>query len=212
MLASVSGLQPVVHGYASQHSTAATRQPESELERKGDDKLKVEAAKVTDKATEKQSVEDLRKIQKLKSRDLEVKAHEQAHLSAAGGIAIGGASFTYTQGPNGVRYATGGEVSIDTSPVEGDPAATLRKADAIRRAALAPANPSSQDHAVAANASSMSVKARTDLIKLTQQQATETKKTDETETKDQVTNNDETETNDAIESVPSTGSLLDISV
>ncbi len=117
------------------------------------------------------SVEEQAQIQKLKQRDTEVKAHEQAHLSAAGGIATSGASFSYQRGPDGQNYALGGEVQIDTSPVTGDPAATLRKADMIKRAALAPASPSSQDFKVASQATSMSAKAQADLLKMTQTNA-----------------------------------------
>lgn len=115
------------------------------------------------------SVEELRQLEQLKARDREVKAHEQAHLSAAGGFATSGASFTFATGPDGVRYAIGGEVSIDTSAVPGDPEATLRKADMIRRAALAPAEPSSQDLKVASSASAMANKARIELIQQRQQ-------------------------------------------
>lgn len=107
---------------------------------------------------------ELQKLQALKARDQEVKNHEMAHLSAAGGLATGGASFQYQQGPDGVRYAVGGEVGIDTSPVPGDPAATLNKAEQIRRAALAPANPSPQDQRVAAKAAAMAARARAELV------------------------------------------------
>jgi len=102
---------------------------------------------------------------KLKSRDQEVRRHEQAHLAAAGGLAAGGASFSYKTGPDGKRYAVGGEVNIDTSPVPGDPNATIHKAQQIRRAALAPADPSPQDRTVAASASAMEIQARRDLKK-----------------------------------------------
>jgi hypothetical protein len=67
--------------------------------------------------TEEQRLE----IQKLKDRDREVRNHEQAHLSAAGGFAISGASFTFAVGPDGQRYAVGGEVSIDTSAIPNNP-------------------------------------------------------------------------------------------
>jgi len=107
----------------------------------------------------------------LKSRDREVKAHEQAHLSAAGGFALSAAKFTYVVGPDGQRYATGGEVKIDVSPVEGDPEATIRKAETIRRAALAPAEPSSQDYAVAAKAAALAAKAAAELAKTASGQA-----------------------------------------
>lgn len=103
-------------------------------------------------------------VQELKQRDTVVRAHEAAHLAAAGSIATSGANFSYQQGPDGVRYAIGGEVNIDTSPVSGDPAATLRKADTIRRAALAPAEPSGPDMQVAAKAMSMAAKAQIELL------------------------------------------------
>jgi hypothetical protein len=103
-------------------------------------------------------------IQTLKDRDQEVKVHEQAHLSAAGGITISGPHFTYTTGPDGQRYATGGDVSIDTSEVPDDPQATLRKAETIRRAAMAPAQPSGQDYSVASKAAAMASKAAIQLL------------------------------------------------
>ncbi|MDX1353690.1 MAG: putative metalloprotease CJM1_0395 family protein, partial [Thiomicrorhabdus sp.] len=59
-------------------------------------------------------------INQLKARDAEVRAHEMAHLSTAGGYARGGMSFTYQMGPDGKQYAIGGEVGIDTTPVSGD--------------------------------------------------------------------------------------------
>ena len=104
--------------------------------------------------------EEQKVVQKLRNRDREVKAHEQTHLAAAGAYARGGASYDYQTGPDGRRYAVGGEVSIDTSPVANDPEATLRKAQAVRRAANAPAKPSSQDRRVASQAASMEATAR----------------------------------------------------
>jgi len=102
-------------------------------------------------------------VRELQQRDREVRQHEQAHLAAAGGFARGGPSYTYQRGPDGRQYAVGGEVSVDTSPVPGDPRATIAKAQVLRRAALAPADPSGQDRAVAAAASQMEAKARRDL-------------------------------------------------
>jgi hypothetical protein len=99
---------------------------------------------------------------KLKKRDQEVRAHEQAHLAAAGGYATGGASYSFQTGPDGRQYAVGGSVSLDASPVSGDPEATIQKAQTLRRAALAPAKPSAQDRAVAAQASSAEAQARTE--------------------------------------------------
>lgn len=106
--------------------------------------------------------DEQQQVQQLKQRDAEVRRHEQAHVSAAGGYARGGANFTYTTGPDGKRYATGGEVSIDTSP-ERTPQATIAKMETIKHAALAPAQPSSQDRAVYAQAARAETKARQDL-------------------------------------------------
>ncbi len=54
-------------------------------------------------------------------------------------------------------------MQIDTSAVSGDPQATASKAQQIQRAATAPAQPSSQDRAVAANAAAMEVRARAEI-------------------------------------------------
>lgn len=86
-------------------------------------------------------------VEKLKQRDREVRAHEQAH-ARVGGPYAGAPSYTFQQGPDGGRYAIGGEVQIDTSP-ESEPEATVRKMQIVIRAALAPAEPSSQDLRVA---------------------------------------------------------------
>lgn len=102
-------------------------------------------------------------LAKLKARDREVRAHEAAHAAAAGSLAKGGPSYTYQQGSDGRRYAVGGEVNIDTGGVSGDPEATIQKARQIRTAANAPANPSAQDRAVAAQASRLEAQARQEL-------------------------------------------------
>ena len=104
------------------------------------------------------SQEELNILAELKSKDTEVRSHEQAHLSTAGGHATGGATFSYTTGPNGKRYASGGKVPIDTS-TEDSPEATILKMRTIRRAALAPATPSSTDRAIAAKASAKETRA-----------------------------------------------------
>lgn len=98
-------------------------------------------------------------VAKLQALDKAVRAHEQAHMAAGGGLVRGGASFSYERGPDGQSYAVGGEVSIDTSPGS-TPADTIAKAQQIQAAALAPADPSSQDRAVAAAAAQMEARAR----------------------------------------------------
>jgi len=124
---------------------------------------KKSATKTDTELTEQEKAE----VAKLKKRDQEVRQHERAHLSAAGQYAKGGASYQYQRGPDGVNYAIGGEVSIDTSAVAGDPEATIQKAEQLKRAANAPANPSSQDRNVAAQATAMAIKARIELSRKT---------------------------------------------
>ena len=108
------------------------------------------------------SAEEKRELDKLKARDSEVRAHEAAHKNAAGQLVRGGA-YEFQTGPDGRRYAVAGEVEIDTAKVPGDPQATIDKAQTIRRAATAPAEPSAQDRAVAAEATRMEAEARREL-------------------------------------------------
>lgn len=109
------------------------------------------------------SPEDMQRISELQGRDREVRAHEAAHVAAGGQYVTGGPSFEYQTGPDGKRYAVGGEVGIDTSPVKGDPQATISKMEVVKRAALAPGDPSAQDRAVAASAAQKEMTARAEL-------------------------------------------------
>lgn len=111
---------------------------------------------------QKQQEQEQKILAELATRDREVRAHEQAH-AAVGGQYAGSPTYTFERGPDGVNYAVGGEVSIDTSPVPNDPEATLRKAQVIRAAASAPAEPSPQDRRVAAQAASLENEARAQL-------------------------------------------------
>ena len=120
--------------------------------------------------------DDLEVISNLQARDREVRAHEAAH-QAAGGGAVGGASYSYQQGPDGRSYAIGGEVSVDLS-ASGGPEAVIAQMARVRAAATAPASPSAQDLSVAAAASSIAAAARQELRtqEFTEQtKATETK-------------------------------------
>ena len=106
-----------------------------------------------------------KEVEKLKKIDREVRAHEAAHKAAGGSLVTGGASYTYTTGPDGKRYVTGGEVNIDISYDLDDPQGTIDKMRQVRRAALAPSDPSAQDRAVAAKASQIEARARAELTK-----------------------------------------------
>ena len=114
-----------------------------------------------------------REVEELKQRDREVRQHEQAHVAAGGQYVRGGASFEYATGPDNKRYAVGGEVSIDTSPVPDNPEATIRKAQVVYRAALAPAEPSAADRSVATAAKQMEGEARRDLAEERREETTE---------------------------------------
>jgi len=114
--------------------------------------------------------EEQKRVEELKKTDAEVRRHEQAHKAAAGKFAKGGPTFKYETGPDGKRYAVEGEVKIDTTEVSGDPEATLKKAQTVRRAALAPKEPSSQDLKVAAQARQIEAKARQELAQQKKQE------------------------------------------
>lgn len=124
------------------------------------------AASTSVSATEsrQQPEVELAVVRELAARDREVRQHEMAH-QMAGGQYSGGATYTFERGPDGVMYAVGGQVSIDTSPIPGDPEATLIKAQMIERAAMAPADPSPQDRRVAASARAMAAEARAELVR-----------------------------------------------
>ena len=120
-------------------------------------------------------------LQELKNRDREVRAHEQAHVAVAGQYARGGPFYDYQRGPDGRSYAVGGHVNIDSGKVAGDPEATLRKAEVIRRAALAPAEPSPQDRRVAARAVSMAADARQEIMQIRLEEISESRRSAKTQ-------------------------------
>ena len=108
------------------------------------------------------SLEEQRIVTELQAADTNVRAHEAAHMAAGGGL-TSPASYTYERGPDNKMYAVAGEVGISTS--EGNtPQESLNKAQTIRRAALAPADPSPQDLKVAAQAASMEMSARAQIM------------------------------------------------
>lgn len=111
---------------------------------------------------ELQEQAEQKQLDDLKQRDQEVRRHELAHASAGGQYA-GTPQFEYTTGPDGKRYAIGGEVSIDIS-AESTPEETIRKMQQVKAAALSPAEPSAQDLRVATEAAQKSVEARNEII------------------------------------------------
>lgn len=105
-----------------------------------------------------------REVEQLKQTDRKVRQHEAAHMAAGGGLVLSAPTYSYQTGPDNQRYAVGGEVSIDASPAQ-TPEATIRKAQQIRAAALAPADPSAQDQSVAAQAGRMENEARIEMAR-----------------------------------------------
>jgi len=142
-----------------------------------------------------------REVQKLKQRDRQVRQHEQAHMAAGAGL-TGGASYSYQVGPDGKRYVIGGEVSIDVSP-EKDPQATSVKMGRGKRAALAPADPSGADRAVARKADANIRTAQAEIQKESAAENDAHPGTKETTAENETKESDET---------PPSGSLVDITV
>lgn len=162
---SISGLSSSVVSYAM--PSDARQQPAQATTGASNAQEDKVAAPLNDKAAGKNaqsqlSTEALDQIRQLKARDTEVRQHEQAHLAASGGLATSGASYTYQKGPDGVNYAIGGEVNIDVSPGR-TPEDSIARAKTIQAAALAPADPSGADRAVAAQAQQMEQEARNQL-------------------------------------------------
>lgn len=118
-------------------------------------------------------------IAELKQRDAEVKIHEQAHASVGGQLA-GSPSYTFQTGPDGQKYAIGGEVQIDVSVVPDDPQATIDKMQQVKAAALAPAQPSGADRQIAAEATRNISAAQAELARAALQSQSEPAATSDT--------------------------------
>jgi len=89
-------------------------------------------------------------VQQLRARDATVRTEEESHQALAGANA-GMITYSYTAGPDGRLYATGGKVSI--RPLQGlDGIAAIANQAAISRAASVPGS-SAADFNVAKGAS-----------------------------------------------------------
>jgi hypothetical protein len=214
-----TGAHATHSGHAPVTQEAATQQDDGQEQTEKGAKAAASSqeAKAGPKLDTELTVEEKRIVDQLRARDQEVRAHEQAHKAAAGNLAKGAPSFEYETGPDGRRYAVGGEVKIDTSAVSGNPEATLRKAQTIRRAANAPRNPSSQDRQVAAQAAQMEAQARQEINR---ERAEESKEAGGVKTKDsdsltpqsseRAIENESAETSPPPKTPSATGNFLDI--
>lgn len=124
-------------------------------EQQGQDKGEAESEDGEDSASESE-------LRELKQRDREVRQHEQTH-AAIGGAFASTPSYEFQRGPDGRQYAVGGQVNIDITPIPGDPQATLQKMQVVRRAAMAPAQPSAADRQVAQEADNRAREARSEI-------------------------------------------------
>lgn len=159
---SISGVSSVSSGYA-----ASTLRPAGSAGTSGSSDVRDPSAQPQKKPGELSQAEKAQ-IKQLQERDREVRQHEMAHLAASGGLATSGAVYSFQVGPDGIAYAVGGEVSISMGPGR-TPQETIARAETVRAAALAPADPSAQDLAVAAQAAKMEADARAELAILQSQ-------------------------------------------
>lgn len=180
-----------------QNSSGSNEEQASQAD-SGQSDVEAKAAKQAERedAEQKQQAQvEQQQIQELQQRDNEVRAHEQAH-AAIGGTYAGTPQYEYQTGPNGKKYAVGGEVSIDVSKAA-TPEETIRKMQTVQAAALAPAEPSAQDRKVAAQASRQIADARAEVIVESAQGADN--KADTTKVESNFEENTETENADSVE-------------
>lgn len=109
------------------------------------------------------SAQELAEVARLEQVDRQVRQHEMAHMTAGAGL-TSGARYSYRRGPDGRSFAVSGEVGISMAKGQ-TPQDTLARARQIEAAALAPADPSAQDHAVAASAARMALQAQAELAR-----------------------------------------------
>ncbi|HWR40776.1 MAG TPA: putative metalloprotease CJM1_0395 family protein [Patescibacteria group bacterium] len=102
--------------------------------------------RVTDQGTVEETL-------RLRSIDSSIRMHEAAHQLAGGGYA-GGVSYLYRLGPDSREYVSGGKVAL-VVPMGTTPEETIRNMRRVKQAALAPADPSSQDLRVALQAAAV---------------------------------------------------------
>ncbi|MFO1188727.1 MAG: putative metalloprotease CJM1_0395 family protein [Alphaproteobacteria bacterium] len=86
--------------------------------------------------------------QRLESRDRDVRTHELAHFHA-GQPYSRAPEYFFVTGPTGRQFAVGGVTAMDSALDPGHPNAALAKLRILRRAALAPAEPSPRDREAA---------------------------------------------------------------
>lgn len=150
-------------------TAAGTTQPQGTDEESKSEQSNLSATSAKGLDGQELTEEEQAEVEDMKARDSEVRTHENAHKRAGGQYAAS-PSYTYETGPDGKRYITDGEVSIDVGK-EDDPQDTIEKMQVVKRAAMAPAQPSSQDRQVYAEASQKEAEARQELAQEKQEEA-----------------------------------------
>jgi len=161
-------------GKIADDKTIAQREGNADSDQDNAEQEKQQAAEEVSEQEELQLEQELQQIKELKARDTEVRTHEQAH-AAVGGQYAGSPSYEYQRGPDGTNYAVGGEVPIDVGVINGDPQATIDKMQTVRAAALAPAEPSGADRAIAADATQKIAAAQAELASADDEDSSEDK-------------------------------------
>ena len=161
-------------GKIADEKTIAQREGNADSDQDDAEQEKQQAAEEVSEQEELQLEQELQQIKELKARDTEVRTHEQAH-AAVGGQYAGSPSYEYQRGPDGTNYAVGGEVPIDVGVINGDPQATIDKMQTVRAAALAPAEPSGADRAIAADATQKIAAAQAELASADDEDSSEDK-------------------------------------
>ena len=117
----------------------------------------------TNSSGEPLSSNEQREVRRSERRDLEVKSHEQAHARVGGSNVRGGIKPSYTTSSDGQR--TDGQVNTDLS-TENSPQATASNVRQVQGDALAPANLSGADLAVASQDARRDLETQTEIREL----------------------------------------------
>ena len=166
------------------------REGNSENSESADQEAEQEASQQETEQEEQQLEQEQQQIKELKARDTEVRVHEQAHASVGGQYA-GSPSYEYQRGPDSTNYAVGGEVQIDVSEIPDDPQATIDKMQTVR----APAEPSSADRAIAADATQKMAAAQAELSAPKEEQTEESEQSTKLSSNETSTAESQSDTN-----------------
>ena len=161
-------------GKIADNKTIEQREGNADSDQDDAEQEKQQAAEEVSEQEELKLEQEQQQIKELKARDTEVRTHEQAH-AAVGGQYAGSPSYEYQRGPDGTNYAVGGEVPIDVGVINGDPQATIDKMQTVLAAALAPAEPSGADRAIAADATQKMAAAQAELASADDEDSSEDK-------------------------------------